>query len=75
MKRTRWNGEKGRVRGERGKTFFAFEQFDIKKSFAFFYLIYERKKNIHSYIYIYVTAEKIKGADFTHRIKFVLLVY
>ena len=23
----------------------------------------------------YMTAEKIKGADFTHRIKFVLLVY
>jgi hypothetical protein len=24
---------------------------------------------------IYMTAEKIKGADFIHRIKFVLLVY
>ena len=24
---------------------------------------------------VYMTAEKIKGADFTHRIKFVLLVY
>lgn len=24
---------------------------------------------------IYMTAEKIKGADFTHRIKFILLVY
>ena len=34
------------------------------------------KKDFYiEYIIIYMTAEKIKGADFTHRIKFVLLVY
>ena len=41
----------------------------VKKKF--FYILVYKLKNEKKYM----TAEKIKGADFTHRIKFVLLVY
>ena len=40
----------------------------LRKDFGI-YVTHEEEENI------YMTAEKIKGSDFTHRIKFILLVY